>query len=113
MKLHHKKQVSTIADLPSGLPVERRGGFAYTINNENTRRPRMKPILLLDETLKVEVFYACEDHDLEDNICLKLTEDCAESERLLRNEESHLYLTASQARAFAEALLAAVEKSGG
>ena len=73
----------------------------------------MKPILLLDESLKVEVFYACEDHDLEDNICLKLTEDCAESERLLRNEESHLYLTAPQARAFAEALLAAVEKSGG
>jgi len=54
----------------------------------------MKPILLLDETLKVEVFYSCEAHDLEDNICLKLTEDCAESERLLRNEESHLYLTA-------------------
>ena len=72
----------------------------------------MKPILLLDESLKVEVFYACEDHDLEDNICLKMTEDCVESERLLRNEESHLYLTASQARALAEALLAAVEKSG-
>jgi len=72
----------------------------------------MKPILLLDESLKVEIFYACDDSDLEDNICLKVTEDCADGERILRNEESHLYLTAAQARALAEALLAAAEKSG-
>lgn len=73
----------------------------------------MKPILLLDESLKVEVFYACEDADLEDNICLKVSEDCAEEEKLFRHDETHLYLTAAQARALAEVLLAAVEKSGG
>jgi len=28
----------------------------------------MKPIILLDNTLKVEVRYACEDKDLADNI---------------------------------------------
>ena len=72
----------------------------------------MKPILLLDESLKVEVFYACEDSDLADNICLKVTEDCAVEEKLFLHEENHLYLTAAQARALAEALLAAVEKSG-
>jgi hypothetical protein len=72
----------------------------------------MKPILLLDESLKIEVFYACEDADLADNICLKVSEDCAEEEKVFRHEESHLYLTPSQARALAEALLAAVEKSG-
>lgn len=72
----------------------------------------MKPILLLDETLKVEIYYSCEDSDLEDNICLKVSEDCAEEEKLFRHDESHLYLTAAQARALAEALLAAVAKSG-
>ncbi len=50
----------------------------------------MKPILLLDETLIVEVFYACEDADLVDNICLKVVEDCAEEEKVFRHEESHL-----------------------
>ncbi len=72
----------------------------------------MKPILLLDESLKVEIFYACEDSDLEDNICMKVSEDCADEVRVFRHEENHLYLTAAQARALAEALLAAVEKSG-
>lgn len=72
----------------------------------------MKPILLLDETLEVEVFYACEDADLTDNICLKISEDCAEEEKVFRHDESHLYLTAEQARALGEALLAAVEASG-
>jgi len=72
----------------------------------------MKPILLLDETLKVEIYYSCEDSDLEDNICLKLSEDCPEDEKVFRHDESHLYLTAAQARILAEALLAAVEKSG-
>ena len=71
----------------------------------------MKPILLLDETLIVEVFYACEDADLVDNICLKVVEDCAEEEKVFRHGESHLFLTADQARALAEALLTAADKS--
>lgn len=72
----------------------------------------MKPILLLDESLKVEIFYACEDADLADNICLKITEDCVDEVKIFRHDENHLYLTAAQARSLAEALLAAVEKSG-
>jgi hypothetical protein len=71
----------------------------------------MQPIYLLDDSLQVEVFYSCEDCDLEDNICLKITESCPEEEKVFKHDESHLYLTRKQARAFAEALLAATRSS--
>lgn len=71
----------------------------------------MKPILLLDESLEVEVFYSSEDSDLEDNICLKVTESCEEDEKIFRHDESHMFLTRSQARDLAEALLKAAELS--
>lgn len=71
----------------------------------------MKPILLLDESLQIEVHYVCEDADLEDNICLRVIESCAEEEKIFKHDESHLFLTPSQARDLAAALLRAVEKS--
>lgn len=71
----------------------------------------MKPILLLDESLEVEVFYSSEDSDLEDNICLKVTESCEEDEKIFRHDESHMFLTRAQARDLAEALLKAAELS--
>lgn len=72
----------------------------------------MKPIELLDNTLLVEVRYACEDKDLVDNICIKVSETCPEEEKIFVHDESHLYITQEQARALAEALLKAIEKSG-
>ncbi len=71
----------------------------------------MQPIYLLDDSLQVEVFYSCEDCDLEDNICLKVIESCPEDEKIFKHDESHLFLTRKQARAFAEALLEATRKS--
>lgn len=71
----------------------------------------MKPIRLLDDSLQVEVRYACEDADLEDNICIKVTESCLEEEKIFRHDESHLYITPEQARELAEELLKAVEES--
>jgi len=71
----------------------------------------MKPILLLDESLQVEIYYSCEDADLEDNICLKIIESCAEEEKIFKHDESHMFLTRTQAQALANALLKAVEKS--
>lgn len=71
----------------------------------------MKPILLLDESLQVEIYYSCEDADLEDNICLKVIESCEEEEKIFRHDESYLYLTLAQAQALASALLKAIEKS--
>ena len=72
----------------------------------------MQPVHLLDESLLVEVFYSCEDADLEDNICLKISESCPEEEKVFRHDESHLYLTRAQALSLAEALVEAVKKSG-
>ena len=68
-------------------------------------------IHLLDNTLHIEIFYACEDHDLEDNVCLKVIERCPPAEKLLRAGETHLYLTPGEARELGEALLKAARLS--
>ena len=73
----------------------------------------MKPILLLDESLQIEIFFASEDCDLEDNICLKISESCPEDEKVFRHDESHLFMTCGQAEEFANGLLEAVQKSRG
>jgi len=68
-------------------------------------------IYLLDRTLKVDIFYECEDHDLEDNICVSIVEDCLPAEQLLRAGETHIYLTPDEARKLGEALLDAARLS--
>ena len=69
------------------------------------------PIYLLDETLQVDIFYECEDHDLEDNVCISIVERCPPDEQLLRAGETHLYLTPEEARQLGEALLDAAAHS--
>ena len=71
----------------------------------------MKPIFLLDDTLRVEISYAREDKDLADNICIQVTECCPEEEKIFIHDESNLYITREQARALVEGLLKASEKS--
>ncbi len=66
---------------------------------------------LLDDTLHIDIYYECEDEDLEDNICLTVIERCPPAERLFRIGENHLYLTPAEARALGEALLDAAERS--
>ena len=70
----------------------------------------MQPVFLLDDSLSVEVFYSCEDADLQDNICLKISESCPNEERIFRHHENHLYLTREQALALADALVKAVKR---
>lgn len=71
----------------------------------------MKPILLLDESLQVEVFFESDDCGYEDNICLKVTESCPEVEKVFVHDESHLYLTPSQAQSLVDALAQAIKLS--
>lgn len=71
----------------------------------------MKPILLLDDSLKIEIFFSKEDNDLEDNICAVIEECCPEDEKIFKHEESHIYLTRKQARELAAALSNAVQES--
>lgn len=68
-------------------------------------------IHLLDKTLQIEIFYECEDQDLEDNVCLTVVETCPPGEKILRAGETHLFLTPNEARALGEALLIAANRS--
>ena len=68
-------------------------------------------LLLLDESLKVEVFFDTEDDQYEDNVCMRFEEDCPESERLFRHDQTNVYITVAQATALAHALLKAARTS--
>jgi hypothetical protein len=69
------------------------------------------PIYLVDDTLKVEVFFEPSDQQFEDNICLCVEESCPEDEKLFRADEIHIYLTPKQARQLGLALIQAAAKS--
>jgi hypothetical protein len=71
----------------------------------------VKHVFLLDDSLDVEVFFSTEDKDLEDNICMKISESCKEEEKVFKHDESYLYLTQIQVREFIEALQAALNQS--
>jgi hypothetical protein len=62
-------------------------------------------IYLLDGTLQIDIFFECEDHDLEDNICISIIERCPPNERLLRAGQTNIFLTPQQARTLGEALI--------
>ena len=65
----------------------------------------------LDDSLQIDIFYECEDNDLEDNICIAIVERCPPNERLLQAGETHIYLTPDEARVLGEALLIAANHS--
>ena len=68
-------------------------------------------IFLLDGTIEIEIFFDCTDHDLEDNICVKIFEKCTPAERLLLAGETNIFLTPDQARKLGTALLEAAGNS--
>jgi len=68
-------------------------------------------INLLEGTLQVDVFYECDDRDLDDNICLAIVESCPPEERLMRAGKTHIYLTPNQASELGELLLKAANHS--
>ena len=57
----------------------------------------MPPIPLVDNTLKLSIYFDVNDSEYEDNICLRFQEDCPEAERLFRIEDTSFYITAEQA----------------
>lgn len=68
-------------------------------------------VYLLDDSLKVDVYFDESDREYEDNICLSVFEDCPEEEKLFRVGQTNLYLTCEQARQLGEALLKAAASS--
>ncbi len=68
-------------------------------------------IHLLDDSMVVEVFFDPSDREFSDNICVRVKEDCPEEERLLRAEETNIFLTPQQACQLAQALSKAAKCS--
>lgn len=73
----------------------------------------MDEILLLDESLRVRIYYECDDCDYDDNICVSIIEECPEDEKILIAGETNLYLTPEQAKKLAMALIHAANHSMG
>ncbi len=73
----------------------------------------MKEIALLDKSLRVRVYYDCEDRDYDDNICISFIEECPEDEKIFLAGETNIYLTVDQAKELAMALIHAANISMG
>lgn len=54
-------------------------------------------VSLLDDSLKVNIYFDRSDSEFDDDICIQLIEDCPEEERLLKYEETNIYITPDQA----------------
>ena len=68
-------------------------------------------IRLLENTLKVNIYYDETDCAYDDNICVSIVEDCPEEEKIFRADETNLYLTPEQAIQLIQALKAATSES--
>lgn len=70
-------------------------------------------IMVLDDSLRVRIYYECDDCDYPDNICVSILEDCPDDEKVFINDETNLYLTPQQAQSLATALINAANQSMG
>ncbi len=61
-------------------------------------------VMLLDNSLKVEIYYDECDRDFADSICVSFREECPDDERIFRGDETNIYLTPEQAMQLAQAL---------
>lgn len=68
-------------------------------------------IHLLENSLKVNIYYDENDCAYDDNICVSIVEDCPEEEKIFRAEETNMYLTPEQAIQLIQALKAATSES--
>jgi hypothetical protein len=54
-------------------------------------------VILFDGGLKIEIFFDESDREFDDDICIQLIEDCPEEEKVLKFDETNLYITPDQA----------------
>jgi hypothetical protein len=67
-------------------------------------------VALLDGGLKIEIFFEESDREFDDDICIQIVEDCPEDERVLRFDETNLYVTPDQACLLVLALQRAMDE---
>jgi len=68
-------------------------------------------ISLLDGSLQIEIYYDPKDRHYDDNICVQITEDCPEEEKIFYAGETNIYITAEQARQLANLLNKVADQS--
>jgi len=68
-------------------------------------------IELLNDSLKIEIFFEKNDKEYEDNICVCIEEFGPEDEKILYAGETNIYINAEQARKLAEKLTEAADQS--
>jgi hypothetical protein len=66
-------------------------------------------VLLLDNSLKVEVYCDDMDSEFEDNICVSFVEECPDDEKVFRADETNIYLTSKQAEQLGNLLVRAAK----
>ena len=66
-------------------------------------------VLLLDNSLKVEVYCDNMDSEFEDNVCISFVETCPDDEKIFRAGETNIYLTLKQAEQFGNLLVRAAK----
>ncbi|MFL7840446.1 MAG: hypothetical protein ACK2T4_06180 [Candidatus Promineifilaceae bacterium] len=54
-------------------------------------------VILFDGGLTVKIFYDETDSEYEDAVCIQMIEDCPEDEKVLKFDETNLYITPDQA----------------
>ena len=68
-------------------------------------------IELLNDSLKIEIFFEKNDKEYEDNICVCIEEFGPEDEKILYAGETNIYINTEQARQLAKMLTAAADQS--
>jgi hypothetical protein len=66
-------------------------------------------VLLLDNSLKVEVYCDDMDSEFEDNVCISFVETCPDDEKVFLADETNIYLTPKQAEQFGNLLVRAAK----
>ncbi|UCC52619.1 MAG: hypothetical protein JSV68_01365 [Anaerolineaceae bacterium] len=67
------------------------------------------PVSLLENSLKVDIFFEESDQDFEDDICISIKEDCPDEEKIFRADETNIFVTPDQACLLVLALQRALE----
>ena len=66
-------------------------------------------VSLLDNSLKVNIYFEETDRFFEDDICISFSEDCPDDEKLFRADETNVFITPDQACLLVLALQRALE----
>ena len=70
-------------------------------------------IWLLDESLRVTVYYDGTDREFSDNICICFRESCPQDEKIFKADETNIYLTERQDAVYEERLAASLQRLAG